>query len=133
VATSTIVFEGEGRLQEYVGGYDDWLRQRQVMPEPARAPFKEQKEKKERPPQEKRKLSYKKARELEHLPQKIEALENEQRLLWETINDPAFYADNDAAKVKATNDRLEVLEKELEDAYQRWDELEGIIRDGFTI
>ena len=123
VATSTIVFEGEGRLQEYVGGYDDWLRQRQVMPEPARIMFKEQKEKKERPPQEKRKLSYKEAQALEYLPQNIAALENEQKLLWEIINDPAFYADNNAAKVKATNDRLEVLEKELEDAYQRWNKL----------
>jgi ATP-binding cassette subfamily F protein uup len=126
VATSTIVFEGEGRLQEYVGGYDDWLRQHQVMPEAAGTPIKEQKEKKERPPQEKRKLSYKEAQALEDLPRKIEALENEQKLLWEIINDPAFYADNDTAKVKATNDRLEVLEKELEDAYQRWDELEEL-------
>ena len=85
--------------------------------------FKGQKEKKERPPQEKRKLSYKEAQVLEYLPQNIAALENEQKLLWEIINDPAFYADNDAAKVKATNDRLEVLEKELEDAYQRWNKL----------
>ena len=126
VATSTIVFEGEGRFQEYVGGYDDWLRQHQVMPEPARITFKGQKEKKERPPQEKRKLSYKEEQALEDLPRKIEALENEQKLLWEIINDPAFYADNDVAKVKATNDRLEVLEKELEDAYQRWNELEDL-------
>ncbi|MDO8723808.1 MAG: ATP-binding cassette domain-containing protein, partial [Syntrophales bacterium] len=123
VATSTIVFEGEGRLQEYVGGYDDWLRQRQVMLEPVRITFKGQKEKKERPPQEKRKLSYKETQALKYLPQNIAALENEQKLLWEIINNPAFYADNDAAKVKATNDRLEVLEKELEDAYQRWNKL----------
>ena len=60
---------------------------------------------------------------MEYLPQNIAALENEQKLLWEIINDPAFYADNDAAKVKATNDRLEVLEKQMEDAYQRWNEL----------
>jgi ATP-binding cassette subfamily F protein uup len=126
VVTSTIVFEGEGQLQEYVGGYDDWLRQRQVMPKPIGIAVKGQKEKKERPPQEKRKLSYKEAQALEYLPQKIEALENEQKLLWEIINDPAFYAGNDAAKVKATNDRLEILEKELEDAYQRWDELEDL-------
>jgi ABC transport system ATP-binding/permease protein len=130
VVTSTIVFEGNGRLQEYVGGYDDWLRQSRVMPETVGRPIKEQKEKKERPPPEKRKLSYKEARALESLPQKIEALENEQKLLWGIINDPAFYAGNDTAKVKETNDRLEALERELEEAYQRWDELEDIKKCG---
>ncbi len=126
VVTSTIVFEGEGRLQEYVGGYDDWLRQRRVLPEPAGITSKEPKERRERPPQEKRKLSYKEAQTLTELPQIIATLEDEQKLLWETINDPAFYTAKDAAKVKATNDRLEALEEELAEAYQRWNELEDM-------
>ena len=126
VVTSTIVFAGDGRLQEYVGGYDDWLRQRQAPPEPAVTPAKEQKEKKEKASQEKRKLSFKEAQALEELPQKIAALEAEQKLLWGTINDPAFYADKDRAKVQATQDRLEALEEELTEAYERWDELSDL-------
>ena len=79
VVTSTIVFEGEGQLQEYVGGYDDWLRQRIVRVEPERARLTEEKPKKEKLPPEKRKLSYKETRELQELPQKIEALEEEKQ------------------------------------------------------
>ena len=76
VVTSTLVFEDDGRLREYVGGYDDWLRQR---PEPTtrkepKAVKKEEKPVGERAPQAKRKLSYKEARDLETLPQRIEAL-----------------------------------------------------------
>ncbi len=126
VVTSTIVFEGDGRLQEYVGGYDDWLRQRPVLPEPAGTPTKAPKEKRERPPQEKRKLSFKEAQTLTELPQIIAALEDEQKLLWKSINDPAFYTGKDAAKVRAVNDRLEALEKELAEAYQRWNDLEDL-------
>ena len=82
VATSTIVFEGEGRLQEYVGGYDDWLRQRTAPDGPLPTGLKEPKPRKDKPPKEKQKLSYKETRELETLPQKLEALEEEkQRLL----------------------------------------------------
>ncbi len=125
VVTSTIVFEGEARLQEYVGGYDDWLRQHKAA-QPVGTPIKEQKAKKNRLPPEKRKLSYKEAQVLEELPQKIAALEAEQKTLWESINDPAFYMSKNTMKMKATNDRLEALEKELAEAYERWNELEDL-------
>jgi ATP-binding cassette subfamily F protein uup len=125
VATSTIVFEGKGRLQEYVGGYDDWLRQRTAPDEPLTAP-REQKQKKDKAPKEKQKLSYKEIRELEALPQSIEALEEEKQRLLETLNSPAFYASRDAVEITTAHDRLKALEVELDGAYGRWDELEGL-------
>jgi ATP-binding cassette subfamily F protein uup len=125
VVTSTIVFEGEGRLQEYVGGYDDWLRQRMVQDEPLPTAPKEQKQKKDRPPKEKQKLSYKETREMEALPQKIEALEEEKRRLMETLNSPAFYVGREAVEINKAYERLKVLEEELDEAYGRWNELEN--------
>ena len=126
VVTSTIVFEGKGRLQEYVGGYDDWLRQRAVQDEPLKAAPGEQKQKKDKPPKEKQKLSYKETRELAELPLQIEALEQEKERLLETLNSPAFYVNRDADEIKAASDRLKALEEELDGAYGRWDELESL-------
>ena len=127
VVTSTIVFEGEGRLQEYVGGYDDWIEQSRASLEASEsvAP-KDRGQKKARSQKEKQKLSYKESRELESLPQIIEAMEEEKRSLMETINSPEFYASYDAAKLRTANDRLEALEKGLDEAYHRWDELETL-------
>jgi ABC transport system ATP-binding/permease protein len=126
VVTSTIVFEGRGRLQEYVGGYDDWLRQRTEQYAPLKTAPREQKQKKGKPPRDKQKLSYKEIRELEALPLKIEALEEEKQRLLETLNSPAFYVNRDADKINRTNDRLKALEEELEGAYEHWDELESL-------
>ena len=128
VVTSTIVFEGDGRLEEYVGGYDDWLRQRPepATPEEPKAAKKEEKPKRERSPQEKRKLSFKETRELEALPQTIEALEKEKTEIIAALSSPEFYAKSDSAQVTATNARLEALEKELDEAYRRWEELDQL-------
>jgi ATP-binding cassette subfamily F protein uup len=129
VVTSTIVFEGEGRMQEYVGGYDDWLRQCTSSIEPFKptAPKKRNHQKRENAPKEKRKLSYKESRELEALPQTIEVMEEEKQRLTATLNSPEFYVSYDAAKLRAANDRLEALEKGLDEAYHRWDELETLV------
>ncbi|MCX5807326.1 MAG: ATP-binding cassette domain-containing protein [Proteobacteria bacterium] len=127
VVTSTIVFEGDGRLVEYVGGYDDWLRQGKVATEQSKpVTQKEQKQKREKLQKEKGKLSFKENRELETLPQIIEVLEEEKKGLMETLNSSEFYASRDLGKVYAANDRLGVLEKELDEAYYRWDELENM-------
>jgi ATP-binding cassette subfamily F protein uup len=126
VVTSTIVFEGKGRLQEYVGGYDDWLRQRAVQDEPSKASSGEPRQKKEKPPKEKLKLSYKETRELQELPLKIEALEQEKVRLLETLNSPAFYVSRDTDEITRASDRLKALEEELDGAYGRWDELETL-------
>lgn len=126
VVSSTIVFEGKGLLQEYVGGYDDWLRQRTVQDESLKTAPGEQKQKKVKPPKEKQKLSYKETRELAELPLQIEALEQEKERLLETLNSPAFYASRDAVEIKTASDRLKALEEELDEAYGRWDELESL-------
>lgn len=126
VATSTIVFEGRGRLQEYVGGYDDWLRQRTAPVEPPKAAPAEPKQRRDRPPKEKRKLSYRETRELQELPLKIEALEAERERLLETLNSPALYAGRNAGEIHRVNDRLKALDEELDEAYGRWDELESL-------
>ncbi|WP_370260845.1 ATP-binding cassette domain-containing protein [Limnobacter sp.] len=133
IVTRCLVFEGEGRVGDYVGGYEDWLRQRSCDPwaeKPKGAtppPADQNKDKSEpsaTPNPQKRKLSYKEQRELEALPARIEALEAEQAALLETIGDPAFYQ-SDAAKITATQQRVAAVEAELELAYQRWGELEG--------
>ena len=121
--TSTIVFEGNGVLQEYVGGYDDWLRQKA---KPAQAPPAERPQKKEKRPREKKRLSFKEAKELESLPSLIEALEEEQRQLMETLNSPDLYAGRDLSMIEATNERFQAVEKELDAAYHRWNELKEL-------
>jgi ATP-binding cassette subfamily F protein uup len=123
VVTSTLVFEGEGRVQEYAGGYDDWLRQG-IAQQPKVAPVrKEKKERFKAKPEGPRKLTFKEARELEELPGRIETLEQEQAQLYEKMTDEAFYRDdgNEVARAKA---RLGELEKLLKNAYGRWEELE---------
>ena len=124
VVTSTIAFEDDGKVQEYVGGYDDWLRQRPVITEPAKV----EKSKKERPVKEKTKLSYKEARELEELPHRLDSLEKEKNLLIATLNDADYQIKNDARTIIAANDKLEELEHELDEAYRRWEELEELAR-----
>jgi len=124
VVTSTLVLEGQGRIGEYVGGYDDWLRQRK-LPEPT---IKAEKARagRPKPARERRQaLSFKQQRELEALPQKIEALETEQKNLYQAMSDPSFYqqAGDEIASSKA---RLEALEQEIETACLRWEELESL-------
>jgi ATP-binding cassette subfamily F protein uup len=128
VVTSTIVLEGEGRMQEYVGGYDDWLRQTKPSIEPSNSTASgDRSRKREQSPKPKLRLSYKESRELEALPLTIEAMEEEKRCLLALLNSPEFYASYDAAKLRAANERLEALEKRLDEAYHRWDELETLL------
>ena len=128
VVTSSLVFEGRGVINEYVGGYDDWLRQRRPPPSatPAKAakPTPKPAAKASAAPEKARKLSYKEQRELESLPALIEKLEGEQEAIHQRMADPAFYqqAGNEVSAVK---ERLEALEAELLEAYDRWEALEG--------
>jgi len=87
---------------------------------------KEQKKRSERPPRQKEKLSYKETRELNILPQTIETLEEEKQRLTRTLNSPELYISRDLTKIRAAHDRLMALEKELDEAYHRWDELESL-------
>ena len=129
VVTNTLVFEGDGQVNEYVGGYDDWLRQSRNKKE-AQAPVApartEEKKAAPAPQKEKpRKLTFKEQKEIEALPQRIEELDAEQQQIIATMADPAFYRES-GNKVAATKARLETVEKELAAAYKRWDELEAL-------
>jgi len=125
VVTSTLVFEGSGRINEYVGGYDDWLRQKRpdTPDAPARGAAKPPSPRSRAPgPQ---KLGYREQRELEALPQRIEALEEEQSRMHEALSDPALYRGG-GEEIAATKARLADLEGELVIAYGRWEELEAL-------
>jgi ABC transport system ATP-binding/permease protein len=124
VVTSTLVFEGGGRVQEYVGGYSDWYRLRQASTAAKQLPRKEARPAAAAKPRP-AKLSYKDERELEQLPERIESLEAEQAELSRRVSDPAFYK-TDPAEQSRVLARLAALAPELEAAYARWDELEAL-------
>src|SRR6478736_126493 len=137
VVTSTLVFEGDGKLGDYAGGYTDWMQDKakeaaraallqggarpaggladgknlpggQVPPKAAKA----------------KKLSGKEQKELETLPAKIEALEKEQAELTAKLADPAFYK-TQGAKFAEVKTRLEAVEREHATVFARWEELEA--------
>ncbi len=129
VVTSTYAFEGDGHVEEYVGGYEDWLRQRganhaaatgerdkpAATPEPGGASIA---------PGALRKLSYNEQREFDRLPSIIEALEDEQRRMRATMESPDFYKEG-AEAIRGVIARLAQLDDELLQAYTRWSELEA--------
>ncbi|MDD2366959.1 MAG: ATP-binding cassette domain-containing protein [Desulfuromonadaceae bacterium] len=124
VVSSTLVLKGDGSVQEFAGGYDDWLTQSLSEKGAPQAPTKAAPEK-GRPVKEKiRKLSFNEQKELDSLPERISALEEEQKDLHEQLADPEFYK-NAGSGVVTVNARLAELEKELESAFVRWDELES--------
>ena len=128
VVTSTLVFEGGGHIGDYVGGYADWVKEREKVAAaalrraaapPAAAPSTSAAPAK--------KLTNKERRELEELPAQIEALETEQATLGAKLADPVFYQRERSAAglVKA---RLDELEKSHAIAFARWEELEQLRR-----
>ena len=138
LVTSTIALDGAGGAKEYVGGYDDWLRQSQDEPSgtlglktrkaPLPAPA-------EPLPAEAglRRLTYKEQRTLEAqqqelagLPARIEAFEAEQHRLSAAMAEPIFYQ-RDSAEIARSVNRLKELEVDLAKAYERWEELENLV------
>jgi ABC transport system ATP-binding/permease protein len=133
VVTSTFVFETNAHVQEYVGGYDDWLRQRTISAVNENVP---------QPPRKsaamgavmavtavpvRKKLSYIEQREFDLLPERIEALESEQQRLNAAMVHPDFYKET-AENIKKLIAKLEELQRELLDAYALWDELDSRAR-----
>ena len=127
VVTKTYVYEGGGRIGEYIGGYDDWLRQRKeptftaVRPDARRAETAPAKVV-SKPASG---LSGKDKQELDQLPKKIDKLEAEQQKLSLEVSDPAFYS-GPRDKVVATQKRLAQVDEELAAAYARWESLEAL-------
>ena len=126
VVTSTLVFESDGRVREYVGGYDDWLRQATPISQGDPKPKAATQIKREKP-QDRRKISFREQREVEALPERIERLENEQQNLYARLADPVLYKEGGAGVVQAKA-RLETIEQELPQLYARWEELEEIMQ-----
>jgi ATP-binding cassette subfamily F protein uup len=147
VATSTIVFEGDGRVQEYVGGYEDWLRQRNdgrgrqktgatgargggkprtaataVTAASTKAVATAVSQGATKGAAKKR-LSHKEQRELDTLPVQIESLEFEQQTLRARIADSDFYKEP-RASIDTALARLDTLDRTLAEIYARWDELD---------
>jgi len=135
VATGTLAFEGDGRVVEYVGGYEDYLRQSafRLKPEATRKPeaagtaASVEADLQVRLPTARRKKTYKEEREYEALPARIDALEEEQRRLQEEAAAPEFYK-SDAGHIRAVLARIDEIHASLEDALARWVELEEIGR-----
>jgi ATP-binding cassette subfamily F protein uup len=136
VVTSTYAFEGDGRVAESVGGYQDWLRQKAAQAAPAAGPVQASNGRAAKPPTGasspvgsdpaapvRRRLGFNEQRELERLPATIEALELEERELNAAVAGPDFYKEP-AASIERTLARLEAIRQELLRAYARWDELE---------
>jgi ABC transport system ATP-binding/permease protein len=126
VVTSTFVFEGNGAIGDYVGGYKDWLRQKSLpKPNPALAVKAPVDLKKEKTSKEGRKLTNKEQKELDALPSQIEALEKEQASLATQLADPTFYQ-KEPALFNKTSQRLEKLEEDHATAFARWETLEAM-------
>jgi len=128
IVTSTIVMEGEGQVNEYVGGYNDYLRQRPDLNKSntdkksvTSKPTLKDNQVDKKPVT--KKLNYNDQRELELLPEKIEKLETEQEELVALTSESNFYQ-KEKHIVNQTMNRLADIEKELAKAYQRWEELE---------
>ncbi|MFT4554876.1 MAG: ATP-binding cassette subfamily F protein uup [Planctomycetaceae bacterium] len=140
VATSTFVFEGDGVIREFDGGYDDWLRQKSDTNQQAAATAKaEQKyqasgsnesstadtsSSDSKAASKPRKLSFKEQRELEILPKRIEEIETRQKELHALMADPSFYQ-KPREEIAAATDELEQLEEELLEKFDRWESIES--------
>ncbi|MFH6974373.1 ATP-binding cassette domain-containing protein [Neisseria sp. 23W00296] len=129
VVTQSIVFEGEGRLKEYVGGYQDYLdaknREQAFQAAAPAKPAPEDASAKSAKPKANRtvKLSYKEQRELDTLPDEIAALETEQNELAAQLSDPEVFRDYE--KAAELQQRAEAVENELMEKLERWEALEA--------
>ncbi len=130
VVTSTVVFEGDGRISEYVGGYADWLRQRRRGSSGSGGAAREKNGEAANGravapvATALKKLTFKEQRELAALPQRIEALESEQAQLQASMAAADFYLQG-ADAIARTMSRVQQVEQELLTLYARWDELDS--------
>lgn len=126
VVTASLVMQGRGRVEEYVGGYSDWKRKAGSAHTPserlAEKPATVLRGSSAWP--KKSKLSYKLARELESLPERVEELEARMQRLAVTLNDNEFY-NRPAEEIARVNAEVAALQGEINHAYQRWEALES--------
>lgn len=124
VVTSTLVFAGNGKIEEYVGGYQDWLRQR-PEPELVQTILKDGEKNKKRKRTSSNKLSYKFKQELENIPANIDKVEQQLSALQEEVNKPDFYQQSHPV-VNKKLEELHATEQQLEQLMERWVELEAM-------
>ena len=126
VVTSIIAFEGQGKIEEYIGGYHDWLRQSKTVAPKKPAP---------NPPnivnttgpeklKQHKKLSYKEQKELDELPLRIEKLEAQQIEQQKIVSTSRFYQ-QDPDTIAAEMTKLKKFEADIKKCYERWSELEN--------
>ncbi|HHG3024345.1 TPA: ABC transporter ATP-binding protein [Vibrio parahaemolyticus] len=134
--TTSWIFEGDGVIEEFVGGYHDAKQQRDqalAVRFSTEKPAKKEKVVEEtpkttQPKNNSKKLSYKLQRELEALPAKLEQLESDIETLQEQVNDPEFFV-KPVEQTQPVLEQLAALEQELEIAFERWEELEAMQQD----
>jgi ATP-binding cassette subfamily F protein uup len=129
VVSSLLVLTGDGSMQDFVGGYSDWIAKGGRLDDLQGKSAPVMKVAEVKPPAAEkpvsvRKLSYKEQRELDALPALIETLDAEKTALAERISDPAFYAQEQSA-IQAVLDELDQVQVKLDAAYQRWEALES--------
>ena len=124
VVTGTFVFEDGGRVNEFVGGYTDWVRQRKLAPvaPPAKRSIPVSAPKPAQPKQ--RKLSLKEIAELAALPGRIDALEGQREAAYLSLSDPAVL--RAGASVADAKAKVASIQLEIDVAVRRWEELETI-------
>jgi len=124
VVTSTIAFEGNGEVHEYIGGYEDWLRQKRDTSKKAEPVKKKEEPAKATTSVKTKKLSYNLQRELEQLPKKIDGLEVKIEELTNEMGKPEFYQQEQSV-VASVGNQLKELQEQLDNCFARWEELEG--------
>jgi len=135
VVTSTLVIDADGTVAEFVGGYDDWLKQRGEGVPPGAGTTPSPREKPRPKREAPRRMGFKERRELSELPGRIRdaetgiaALEAERDELHRAMADPAFYR-QEGARVAQARARLEAVQAGIEEAYHRWESLEEVLRE----
>ena len=125
VVTSTFVFEGDGKVEEYVGGYEDWRRQcSPAVSAPRSTPTPKTTRRRLRDANPSQKLTYREQREFAELPARIERIEADRRELADTIEAADFYT-RPAQEIAVALERAEGIERELHELYTRWDGLDS--------
>lgn len=130
IVTSSLVFDGGGKITEYVGGYQDWqdaVKRAKIITENKISKREPPKNPEKTAAKSSNKLSYKEQYELDKLPALIEKLENEKSELEKLVSAPEFYSQDGEAVKKTLSDLKELMTK-LENAYARWEELEKKVR-----
>jgi ATP-binding cassette subfamily F protein uup len=131
VVTSVFVLDGSGEVDEFVGGYSDWLNYAKLAKQAEKAKVTKQEKPAAQAPVRtgaKKKLSFKEQQELDKLPGLIDELETRQAELNQQISAPEFYKQDQTA-VANTLDELKQIDEKLEQVYKRWDELEALTEE----